>query len=326
MDVGDKAKEPVMESSSARGAIHRGFQDSVCDGFSIQTANPANPGFISRESLVRVQPLLVAQISREPAEEYHKSPGISCSMLKDYAASPLGYWLRHIQRSAPPKTSSALRAGTLLHTRHELGDEGWASAVEVAPDSAVTAAGQLSKSGEAWLAGLDPGKVGLTSFELQCVNDQWDGILRNPAAAAIIEDRVDAEFNVRWEWDGHSMRCRCDGATAGFWYDLKTTRDQYPLTQFASSVRQWGYDLQSAVYQEAAVAAGWPDERLTFIVISTVYPHHCHVVRLPQATIRRARDRALRYLSEIRQRTEFGHWLPDDYGDITELQMGYWRD
>lgn len=79
-------------------------------------------------------------------------------------------------------------------------------------------------------------------------------------------------------------------------------------------------DLQSAVYQEAAVAAGWPDERLTFIVISTVYPHHCHVVRLPYAAIRRARDRALRYLLEIRQRTEFDHWLPDDYGRSLSCQ------
>ena len=246
-------------------------------------------------------------------------------MLKDYAASPLGYWLRHVKKVSPPKTSSALRAGTLLHLRHELGDEGWAKALAIAPDSVVTATGQLAKAGEKWLADLGPEQVGITPAELQSVDDQWAGILRNPAAAEVIAARVDAEFNVRWEWEGHQMRCRCDGATAGYWYDLKTTRDSLPMVQFQSSVRQWGYDLQSAVYQEAAVAAGWPDERLTFIVISTIWPHHCHVVRLPYATIRRARDRALRYLSEIRQRTEFDHWLPDDYGEITELQMN-WRD
>jgi hypothetical protein len=247
-------------------------------------------------------------------------------MLKDYAASPLGYWLRHILRTARPKASSALRAGTLLHLRHELGDEGWQKALAIAPESVVTATGQLGKSGEKWLADLGPDQVGITPAELSAVNDQWAGILRNPAAAEIIAQRIDAEFNVRWRWEDHLMRCRCDGATAQFWYDLKTTSDAYPLKQFGSSVEKWGYDLQSAVYQEAAVAAGWPDERLTFIVISTVWPHHCHVVRLPHPVIRRARDRALRYLAEIHQRTEFDHWLPDDYGEITELAMPYWRN
>jgi hypothetical protein len=267
-----------------------------------------------------------ATISREPAEEYHKSPGISCSMLKDYAASPLGFWLRHIQKVAPPKTSPALRAGTLLHLRHELPDEEWRRRLVVADSAACTATGQLGKAGEKWLADLGPEQIGITPAELSAVDAQWAGIMRNPAAVALLDERVDAEFNVRWEWDGHQMRCRCDGATSAVWYDLKTTSDLYPLQTFGSSVRKWGYDLQSAVYEEAAQRAGWPEGRLTFIVISTLFPHHCHVVQLPAGIVRRARDRVLQYLSEINYRTDFGHWLPDDYGEITELRMPYWRD
>jgi len=95
-------------------------------------------------------------------------------------------------------------------------------------------------------------------------------------------------------------------------------------------VRDYGYDLQSAVYQAAAESVGWAPHRLVFLVISTVWPHQCHVVQLPPNVIRRARDRALRYLAEIAERTAFNHWLPDDYGHIVELEMGdrsyNWRE
>lgn len=276
--------------------------------------------FISRVSPVQVRSPLVT-IDRQPAEEYHRSAGISCSQLKEFANSPLGYYLRHIAGTAPPKNSPALRAGTLLHLRHELGDEQWHDSLEMAPESAITATGALSKKGQEWLDGLPPDRVGVTPAELEQVEAQWQGILRNAAAAEIFEKRIDAEFNIRWTLNGHQMRCRCDGATEEFWYDLKTTRDLYPLKQFRSSVQQWGYDLQSAVYEDAAVAAGWPDHRLVFVVISTLFPHHCHVVTLPAAVVRRARDRVLRYLDEMRDRTEWDHWLPEDYGQMTELEM-----
>jgi hypothetical protein len=335
-----------MGSSSTSGDIHVGGQNSGsadCGDEGPTNGAPPTPGDQGREGLsggggtrtrdprlmkpgVASSPQNDVQISREPADEYHASPGISCSQLKDYAQSPLGYFLRHIQRVAPQKSSPALRAGTLLHLRHELSDEEWQSRLVVADESVCTATGQLGKSGERWLAELGPNQVGITPAELAAVDAQWAGVQRNPAAVALIRDRIDAEFNCRWYWDGHLMRCRGDGATPSLWYDLKTTSDQYPLQQFGSSVKRWGYDLQSAVYEEAAVRAGWPEGRLTFIVISTVYPHHCHVVQLPPAVVRRARDRVLRYLAEIRERTEFGHWLPDDYGEITELSMPYWRD
>jgi hypothetical protein len=246
-------------------------------------------------------------------------------MLKDYASSPLGYWLRHIAKTAPPKTSAALRHGTLLHLRHELTLDEWQSRKRLAPDSAVTATGQLGKAGEQWLADLGPDEVGMTAAEADKIEEQWAGILRNPAAVRLFDARVDAEFNVRWQWEGHAMRCRCDGATDECWYDLKTTRDFNILEQWGSSAIDWGYDLQAAVYGAASVAAGWPAHRMAFVVTSNVWPYPCHVVHLPADAVSRARLRALKYLAEIAQRTEFNHWLPDDYGEITEIRVPYRR-
>jgi hypothetical protein len=286
-------------------------------------------------SAVQVRPLLVpiqssplATVTREPAEEYHNSPGLSCSALKSYAESPLGFYLRFVARSAPPKTSTALRTGTLLHLRHELlSQAAWRQAVAIAPDSVTTATGQLGKSAKEWLADLPPTVIGVTQEEVTLVESIWEGVCRNAAAIEIIEQRTDAEFNVRWHWNGMLMRCRCDGATLDQWYDLKTTSDTHILRQFGSSVRRWGYDLQSAVYSEAASAAGWPDHRLTFIVVGTAWPHLCHVVRLPPSVIERARYRAMRYIREIQDRSEWDDWLPDDYGQVVDLDMGTnWRD
>jgi hypothetical protein len=136
----------------------------------------------------------------------------------------------------------------------------------------------------------------------------------------LIDARVDAEFSVTWDWAGHAMRCRCDGATVDVWYDLKTTSDTTPLKTFWRAVLDFQYDLQAAVYESAAAAAGWPEHSLHFIVTQSVPPHACHVVTLPPAVTALARERALRLLDELQQRREWGSWLPSDYGHVLELE------
>jgi hypothetical protein len=84
-------------------------------------------------------------------------------------------------------------------------------------------------------------------------------------------------------------------------------------------VDDWGYDLQAAVYEAAAVAAGWPQHRLRFICTSSEWPHHCCVVTLPNAVVRRGHKRALRLLEELRQRKEWDSWYPAEYERVQEL-------
>jgi hypothetical protein len=247
-------------------------------------------------------------------------------MLKDYAESVLGYFLRHVEKSAPPKSSAAMQRGTLLHLLAEHYPNPVDHLVAIAPESVLTATGQFGKAAQQWLADEVGDRVPTSADELASVKRQFGGLLRNPAAKTLLETSIDREFVLRWEWEGHPMRCRCDGATTEAIYDLKTTSDFAPLKTFGSSVKKFGYDLQAAVYGEAGVAAGMPPHRLRFIVTSNVFPHHCHVVRLPPDTIQRAKARALRYLHEIRQRMDWGHWLPDDYGEVTDLVVSNWRD
>ena len=261
-----------------------------------------------------------AVIHRVPAAEYFEWPQTSASDLKDFNSSPLGYYERKVLGQVPRKQTPALKHGENLHLWHELGEDQFWDRVDIAPDSYLTATGNLSKKGEDWLAGLEPGRLGLTAVDREKLWKQTRQILANPAAKQLIDSRIDAEFSVTWDWQGHAMRCRCDGATPEVWYDLKTTSDTTPLKTFWRSVLDYQYDLQAAIYEAAAQAAEWPEHSLHFIVTQNAPPHACHVVTLPRAVTARATERALRLLEELRQRTEWNAWMPTDYGSVTELE------
>jgi hypothetical protein len=260
-----------------------------------------------------------ATISHCPAEEYHSWPQVSCSQLKELAGSPLGFYLRYVARTAPPKTSDALSFGSLLHQWAEEGEEAFWPKVVIAPSDVVTATGQLGRAAKPWLAEQAEGAVPLAPAVHDQLWQQTRQILACEPAAEALANSIDREFNVVWNWFGHAMRCRCDGATKDYWYDLKTTREARPLKSFWRAVDDWGYDLQAAVYEAAAVEAGWPEHRLRFICTSNVWPHHCCVVTLPETVVRRGRQRALALLEELRQRLEWDSWYPPEYQQVQEL-------
>lgn len=261
-----------------------------------------------------------ALIDHAPAEEYHRRPEVSCSQLKELDSSPLSFYLRHERKSAPPKAGDALAYGTLLHLWAELGHDLFWSRAAVAPSDVVTATGQFGKAAEGWLKSQPADTIPVAPADAAKLRAQTEQILANDAARECIEQSIDREFNVRWLWHGHAMRCRCDGATAEYWYDFKTTREVDPLATAWKAVSDFRYDMQSAVYEAAAAAAGWPASRLRFIFTSTVWPHHCAVVTLPEPVVRRGRNRALELLAELQQRREWDSWLPADYGRVHELE------
>ena len=56
-------------------------------------------------------------IENLPNEEYHKSPGVSKSMLDVFSRSPHHYWWQYKSGESPGRTESApMRQGTIIHT------------------------------------------------------------------------------------------------------------------------------------------------------------------------------------------------------------------
>lgn len=291
-------------------------------------AETADPGFISRVSPVQVRPLLLSSdsvsICHTPAQEYHSWEGVSASQLKSLALSPTEFYARHVVGEAPHYSSAAMEFGTLLHLWAELGEGTFWEQAKKYPDEVLTATGQLGKDAKAWAADQPEGSVLVTPSDWRKLYDQTRQILLNSAAAQLLAAAVDKEFNVRFLWNGHKCRCRCDGATDAVWYDLKTTKERNPLKSAWRAVEDFNYDIQAAFYGEAAVQCGWPRLPLHFIFTSTVPPYLCAVVTLPPEVMHRGRNRCLRLLEELAQRREWNQWLPADYGQVHELQCPVW--
>jgi hypothetical protein len=244
---------------------------------------------------------------------------ISASDLKEFSTSPFAFYERKILGIAPKRQSKALNYGKRLHSWHELGEDCYWDTLEIVPPEFETAGGGLSKKGEGWVASLPPGKSPITVAERDQLWKATRLIMGHKAAMRLIRNRVDAEFCVQWDCNGTPMRSRIDGATEEGFYDLKTTSDEDVRSRWWSSVRLWKYDLQCAVYLDAALAADWKPHDMRFIVSQSMWPYQCHVVWLPSSVVSRARDRMLRLLDDLRNRMEWDSWMPEDYGEEAEL-------
>lgn len=288
-----------------------------------RTDEKADPGFISRVSPVRVRSPLFASdsvnVCHTPAEEYHRWTGVSCSQLKSLASSPLEFYARHIAGEAPPKRSASLDYGTLLHLWAELGEETFWNRVAVPGADVLTPTGQMGKAAKEWIATQPADAIVISPSDRAQLWNQTRQILENSASARLLEESVDREFNVRFKWQGHDCRCRSDGATEKKWYDLKTTSEADPERSALRIIEKWNYDLQSAMYGEAAIQCGWEPHCMRFIITSNVWPHPCAVVYLPAELQERGRRRCLALLSELKQRREWNSWLPANYGEEREL-------
>ena len=285
----------------------------------------AGTGFISRVSPVQVRPPLVdgrygtATLCHTPAHIYHGWPETSASQLKALATSPVEYYERFVAKTAPPKTGDSLSYGTLLHLWAEVGEEKfWDTAIEP-PSNFLTPTGQLSKTAAAWVKEQGDDACILTPADREKLWAQTRQILANKLSREILENSIGAEFNVRWDHEGHACRCRCDGATEDYWYDLKTTREVNPLKTFSRAVEDYHYEIQAAHYLNAAMQCGWKRHRMQFIATSTSYPYRCEVIYLPDALLRKGERMVSRLLKELDRRTKWGAWLPDTYGQAHEL-------
>ena len=278
---------------------------------------PATSSFPSQMS--DAQASQSAVIDHSTNEEYHSWSEVSCSQLKQLRESPLAFFYRHVEKSQAQKSSPALTYGSLLHEWAELGsDEFWPKVV-IAPDRVCTATGSFGAKAKPWLDELEDGAIPISPSDYKQLRMQTHQIYANSAARNLLVNAVDREFNIRWTWNNHECRCRVDGATRQVFYDLKTTRDARILKDFGRSAIKFGYHMQAAMYGAAAIAAGWPEHRMEFIVTSTTWPHECEVVRLPNHVMEEGRVTCLRLLAELRHRKEWDAWHPNTYGKVHEL-------
>lgn len=256
------------------------------------------------------------------AKTYHGYRRVNASRLKSLHSSALVYAEEYVHGTAPNKESDALRWGTLVHLWAEQWPNFSADTLAVAEPSMVTATGSLSaaKSKE-WVASLREDQFPVTPVEEQRFWRQVAQIENNPAAVELFEASPERlrEFNLLFEWLGVECKCRIDGATPDCIYDIKTTRDAHPPSQFGRSAANWHYHIQAAFYLHAAKLAGWKHHSPKFIVTSNVYPFHCSVMHFPEEVLAHADELCESLLQELTLRQRLNWWTPRDYGTSVEI-------
>lgn len=258
----------------------------------------------------------------ESNESYHSSAGWSKSQLWDHASRGSQYfYLRHVAKSIRPEESAALSHGTLLHRWMEVGDTFFSEVVS-APEEMLTETGLIGKKAKQWAADHAPDQTLISARELRQIQREVEAIKNHSAAMELIEAAVDHELSIRWRsQEGDLLRCRPDLCTEDLWVDLKTTREMDILASFWKSVLDYGYHAQDAHYQSGMEAVGMEARPLRFIVVSTMPPHQCHVVTLPQELVADGRRTLAKSLADIRVRVDLDYWMPDQHGEVVELPV-----
>jgi exodeoxyribonuclease VIII len=178
--------------------------------------------------------------------EYHASPAVSNSKLSRFLESPR-------LMNTPRKKTPSLRWGSLVHTiilePQLIGDE-WA----VMPEGLDKGKGAKAREEEFLLA--NEGKEIVSHDEFTQLSAIAEAVQQDDEAAALLSGEGVNESSYFWKDSvtGIDMRCRPDRyRDDGLLVDVKTTPSVEHYA-FRRSVWDYGYDRQSALYQDGIEA------------------------------------------------------------------------
>lgn len=234
-----------------------------------------------------------------PCSEYHQLPdSVSCTGLKHLLRSPAHYQAYlESDHSGPPNIGTALHCAVLepdvfekTYTYYD-GRRG-------------------TKAYDAFVA-EHPGKVILTAQEWVKVQGMLKAIMcysEFPLWAAL--QRAQREMSVFWtdEETGVQCRVRFDALLPRYViFDPKTTTDARP-EHFLTQARRLDYDLQAAMYTEAARRFTGEVLPFTFVAIEEDAPHGIWLLEAGQSMIENGWKKFRRALSTYQRCRETGEW------------------
>lgn len=199
-----------------------------------------------------------------PNDIYHAGPGVSSSGLKDLLRSPAHY----AERRANPKSSAAMRTGSVVHT------------LALEPHKFETdyvVADCLSQTAKAFetAKALNPGKT------VVCRNEAEDGhaiasaLISNGLACNVLRSPGGrSELSVFWTDDETGILCkaRADRLVSGTIVDIKTTQDAR-LQKFQRAIVDFRYHLSAAFYTDGFSKVIGEEHGFAWVVAESERPH-----------------------------------------------------
>ena len=228
-------------------------------------------------------------------EAYHKAAGVSKSQLDQFAKSPAHYLA---SLTTPRKETPAMRIGSIFH--------GMVLEPERVKIAVAPACDKRTKDGKAtWEAFCieNAGAEIVTAEEGEMLNGMVASVMAHPAARALLSGPGIAEGSCWWhdEQSGELCRCRPDfyRADLGIVVDLKSTEDASPK-EFARSIANYRYHMQSAFYQDGVEAAtGDFIKGFVFVAVEKKPPYAVAVYQLDMQGVEAGRVEYKRLLLDL---------------------------
>jgi exodeoxyribonuclease VIII len=246
------------------------------------------------------------------ADDYHRHPAVSKSMLDRIARSPL-HLQAYLRDPDMPEETPAMRLGTAVH----------AAVLEperFARQYAAFGGDKRTNAGKAAFAELEArGAIVLKSEEFDQVCEIARAVRQHDLAADLLANGV-AEASAFWHDEATGVECRCRPdwwRNDGIVVDLKTTNDASPEA-FARSVVNYRYHVQAAHY-----LAGTEADRFVFVVIEKEAPYAIAIYELDAAALALGRELRARDLTTYATCAEFDHW-PGFPASVQTLTLPAW--
>lgn len=241
---------------------------------------------------------------------YHAHPHVSKSNLDKLAVAPALYRYGLDNPSLP---TDAMRTGTILHTAVLEPDRFKFDYVAAPVCDRRTSEGKALWSSFLLTAG---DREVVTADEYERALAMRDAVYAHPAARkALTANRWKIEASIFGELEGVPVRCRPDMLrTDHIVVDVKTTKNASP-DEFAKSVANYRYHVQSAFYGDLIErVTGQPTRAFIFIAVETVPPYLVAVYVASEPMTFKGRELYRRDLETYRKCAESGEW--PGYSDV----------
>lgn len=252
-------------------------------------------------------------------DEYNRLQYVNKSTLWEMRKSPLHYW--HLIHDTPKEDTPAMRFGRAVHS-YLLTPDSFNKEYIIAPKC-----DRRTKDGKAIWADLE--KTGK-----EIISNENADILK--AMAVIMTDNIfvrdhiwshpqstQFEIPLIWQDEESGVMCkgRLDAITSNYVIDYKTTTDA-STNAFKREALRYGYDLQAAMYMEAARANRYNPKGFVFIAQEKDPPYMINILHASDAFLDRGAWIMRDLLAKYKECRDKNDW--PGYG-VNELILSEWE-
>ena len=241
---------------------------------------------------------------------YEDIPAVNKSTLWEMRKSPLHYW--HLMHDTPKEDTAAMKFGRAVHA-YLLTPDKFDDDYVVAPD-----VDRRTKEGKAiWAELMESGKEIVSAADMETMKAMREEFCTVP----YVFGRTEAAFVWTDSETGIECKGRIDAMTNDYIFDYKTTTNAATDAFMREAIR-YGYDLQAAMYMEAARANGYKPKGFIFIAQEKNAPYLINVLHAGDAFLDRGAWIMRDLLKKYKQCRDSDTW--PGYGE-NELILPEWE-